>query len=726
MESVSNSGRAFFQQWWEGLGLGQETYIPHGHCYLWQTPLVALHVVSDALIALAYFSIPIVLVYFIYQRRSLVPVNIFVMFGAFIVLCGFGHLLEIWTLWFPNYWLSGIEQAATALVSCYTAGSLVSLVPQFLSLKSPEELAALNEQLQAEVERRQAIEDELRALNHNLERLVEERTAELQQKNAALECEIRDRQIAQAEIVERSAVDRLLASTLQRISHLSANRLLVLNEITDEIRNFLGADRTIVAQEDRAWTGLIVAESVVDPSLSLRGTLFRDPCSEARDAEAYRAGEVKAIDNVDDSTLSADQRDALARLRIKSALIVPILHEATPTANPSAVLSGSEDDTQAPCELWGLLVAHRCDRPRPWRPAEIETLQRLSVQLGIAMQQIALIRQLSDSELEARSKARSLANTLDRLKQTQMQLVQSEKMASLGQMVAGVAHEINNPLSFIYSNLNCVTDYTEDLLAVAARSTSGADADTGDAAAEDADEVDLDFIQEDFPKLIASMQAGANRIRDIVLSLRNFAHLDESDRKVVQVCDSLDSTIGLLMERLQPKGRPAIALETDYAPDLPEIDVYPRSLHQTFFNIMLNAIEALEANLELETDFQPVLSIRAFLQPVEKADFAAHDRDGRADSAGAAPAPRAWVTIEIADNGLAVQPDARDRVFDPFFTTKPIGQGTGLGLPQAHQTIVEQHGGKLDLKLDRAGWKVFAIALPVRAHPPDERPQDER
>ncbi|HEY9646461.1 MAG TPA: GAF domain-containing protein [Chroococcidiopsis sp.] len=140
------------------------SYIPHGHCYLWQTPLVWLHLTSDALIAIAYFSIPVMLIYFVSKRRDVPFSNVFVMFGAFIVLCGLGHLLDIWTLWHPAYWLSGVERALTALVSCYTALRLVELLPQFLALKTPAYLEGINRQLEAEIEQRKQAEQTLRQI----------------------------------------------------------------------------------------------------------------------------------------------------------------------------------------------------------------------------------------------------------------------------------------------------------------------------------------------------------------------------------------------------------------------------------------------------------------------------------------------------------------------------------------------------------------------------------
>ncbi|HLP89851.1 MAG TPA: ATP-binding protein [Nostocaceae cyanobacterium] len=144
--------------------ISSNSYIPHGHCYLWQTPLVALHVVSDALIAIAYFSIPTMLIYFIYKRKDIPFSSVFALFGAFIVLCGFGHLLDIWTLWYPYYWVSGIERAITAFVSCFTALQLVDLLPKFLSLKSPEQLARLNQELEQQIAERKKTEETLRAI----------------------------------------------------------------------------------------------------------------------------------------------------------------------------------------------------------------------------------------------------------------------------------------------------------------------------------------------------------------------------------------------------------------------------------------------------------------------------------------------------------------------------------------------------------------------------------
>ncbi|WP_414549022.1 GAF domain-containing protein [Anabaena sp. CCY 0017] len=144
--------------------LSSNNYIPHGHCYLWQTPLVALHLISDALIAIAYFSIPVMLIYFVRKRDDIPFSKVFVLFGAFIILCGTGHLLDIWTLWHPDYWLSGMVRAMTALVSCYTAMQLMELLPQFLSMRSPEQLEAINQELEKQIAERQSTEETLQTI----------------------------------------------------------------------------------------------------------------------------------------------------------------------------------------------------------------------------------------------------------------------------------------------------------------------------------------------------------------------------------------------------------------------------------------------------------------------------------------------------------------------------------------------------------------------------------
>ncbi|HSF76284.1 MAG TPA: ATP-binding protein, partial [Microcoleus sp.] len=233
-------------------------YMPHGHCYLWQTPLVWLHITGDFLIAIAYFSIPAMLIYFIFKRRDVPFLGIFALFGAFIILCGTGHLLEIWTLWHSAYWLSGIEKAITALVSCYTAGSMVTLLPQFLSLRTPQEVEAINIKLQREIAVREDAELALRCAYEDLEIKVQERTAQLRQTNTCLEMEARERQ--QAELKLRSVTERfqyLLATTPAVIFSCELGGNHEVTFVSENIVSMIGYEAQEFIDNSLDWHSLV-------------------------------------------------------------------------------------------------------------------------------------------------------------------------------------------------------------------------------------------------------------------------------------------------------------------------------------------------------------------------------------------------------------------------------------------------------------------------------------
>ncbi|UNU22680.1 GAF domain-containing protein [Microcoleus vaginatus] len=238
---------------WEALKniFSPTQYMPHGHCYLWQTPLVWLHVTADFLIAIAYYSIPAMLIYFIYKRRDVPFLGIFALFGAFIILCGTGHLLEIWTLWHSAYWLSGIEKGITALVSCYTAASMVTLLPKFLSLKAPQELEEINRKLQCEIAVREDAELALRCAYDDLEIKVQERTAELREINGYLEAEIRERIAAESALREREI--RLIEKQTGLLELAKSSSIYEgnINEALREITQM--ATRTLNVERGSIW-----------------------------------------------------------------------------------------------------------------------------------------------------------------------------------------------------------------------------------------------------------------------------------------------------------------------------------------------------------------------------------------------------------------------------------------------------------------------------------------
>lgn len=276
-------------------------------------------------------------------------------------------------------------------------------------------------------------------------------------------------------------------------------------------------------------------------------------------------------------------------------------------------------------------------------------------------------------------------NDISELKQAQAQLVQQEKMSSLGQLVAGVAHEINNPVSFIYGNLTPARNYIQDLLRLIHLYQEHYPNPALVIQAE-MDAIDLDFLKTDLPRLLASMEMGATRIKDIVLSLRTFSRLDEADFKSVDIHEGLDSTLVILDHRLKAQhNRGVIQVFKSYA-DLPQVACYPGQLNQVFMNILVNAIDALE---ELNPP-QPMIHIRTLRSPDDQ-----------------------QITIHIADNGPGIPDPIQKSLFDPFFTTKSVGKGTGLGLAIARQIIEEKHGGTISVTSTVGKGTEFVLSLPL-------------
>ncbi|MGD1809693.1 sensor histidine kinase [Dapis sp. BLCC M126] len=281
-----------------------------------------------------------------------------------------------------------------------------------------------------------------------------------------------------------------------------------------------------------------------------------------------------------------------------------------------------------------------------------------------------------------------LQETLKKLKNTQSQLIQAEKMSGLGQMVAGVAHEMNNPVTFISCNLNYVNEYTKDLLDLIHIFQENSP-NLPDEVAAKIEEIELDHIEEDFPKLLGSIARGGNRISEIVKSLRIFSRLDEANIKYVDIHAGINSTLLILQARL--KNQPfQIEVIKDYG-ELPLVHCYPSALNQVIMNIINNAIDALETKFSQNkfAEEQPTICIRT-----EKLE-------------------NDWIGIYISDNGLGIKEENCSKIFDPFFTTKAVGQGTGLGLSISYQIIVKQHKGRIKCISSPEKGSEFAIEIPI-------------
>ena len=292
--------------------------------------------------------------------------------------------------------------------------------------------------------------------------------------------------------------------------------------------------------------------------------------------------------------------------------------------------------------------------------------------------------------LKIESQNCELEKLLQELQQTKLQLVQTEKMSSLGRLIAGVAHEIKNPVSFISGNIKYASHYFQDLSNLVRLYKTQYPSPTPEieAAVED---IDLDFIVQDLPKLLNSMKIGSERLYEIVLSLRNFSRLDESKVKKVDIHKGIESTLIILEHRLKEQmDRPEIRLIKDYS-NLPLIECYAGQLNQVFMNILANAIDALEDSIQLGQlkERSPMISIKT----------------AQIDSE--------WITIQIADNGPGIRPDIEARLFEPFFTTKPASKGTGLGLSISYQIICEKHKGHLLCSSSEGKGAEFIIKLPI-------------
>ncbi len=290
---------------------------------------------------------------------------------------------------------------------------------------------------------------------------------------------------------------------------------------------------------------------------------------------------------------------------------------------------------------------------------------------------------LEASEALLKQKATQLETTLFELQQTQAQLIQSEKMSALGQLVAGVAHEINNPVNFIYGNLTYASEYIHGLIGLC-KSYQQEYPNPSQALLSQMEQIDYKYIITDLPLILSSMKLGADRIREIVLSLRNFSRLDEADMKAVNIHDGIDSTLLILKSRLKTKADREIQIIKNYG-DLPEVECYPGQLNQVFMNVLSNAIDALEAEPCVPN---PTIQI--------------HTKKSLENR----------VLIAIADNGTGIPEAIQKRIFDPFFTTKAVGKGTGLGLLISYQIIVDKHKGLLEFS-SVPGHTEFFIEIPL-------------
>ncbi|NET72355.1 MAG: GAF domain-containing protein, partial [Sphaerospermopsis sp. SIO1G2] len=510
------------------------------------------------------------------------------------------------------------------------------------------------------------------ALSHNFSIAVQQQltTQELHLLNANLESRVKEQT---AEIEKTLLLTKAIKQVTNQIRK-TLNLNTILQTIVREVRPLLNSDRVLIYQLLDDTNGQVIVEEVSGNWDSILGLRLSSECFPADYIQLYLKGRVRAIHDVATDQLSDCHRELLESMNVKANLVVPI---------------------KMGNQLWGLLVAHQCQFPRNWQDAEIDLLQQLADQAAIAIQQAQLYEQSCVAEAKATAKAAQLEQTLHQLQETQAQLIQTEKMSSLGQLVAGIAHEINNPVNFIYGNLCHASNYTEDLLQLLQLYQSHYPNPSSEIKST-MEAIDFGFLIQDLPKIMSSMRLGSERIRSIVLSLRNFSRLDEAENKQVNLHEGIDNTLLILQHRLKPHSQfPGIQVIKDYG-NLPKVECYAGQMNQVFMNVISNAIDVLTDEIEHnphtdQNQSVPTIRISTRVYPQNP-----------------------YLLISIADNGPGMSKEIKKRIFDPFFTTKPVGKGTGLGLAISYQIIVEKHGGIMECISEPGKGTEFWIEIPLK------------
>ena len=466
-----------------------------------------------------------------------------------------------------------------------------------------------------------------------ISQIAEQLGVALKQEDQLAQLKLQAAQLADAEFRERSFNrQKLVSTTIDKIRQ-SLDIDTIFKTTTQEVRILLEVDRVAIYRFHEGWRGAFVADSIAD---------------------GWQP--TKPSQTVTEKVMATPEKDGQYP---RNEVFVPI----------------SQGD-----KLWGLLMAYQTSSPRYWDDDEADLLAQVGSQLGIALQQAELLQQTQQQTAQ-------LNQALQQLRGTQAKLVQGEKMASLGQMMAGIAHEINNPVSFIFSNTQPAEEYTSDLLSLLSLYQQQYPA-PDDSIQRKREEIDVDFLAEDLPKLIDSMRMGAERIQEIVKSMQVFSRLDEAACKAVDVHQGIDSTLLILGHRLkaQPQ-RLAIEVIKAYG-ELPLVSCYASQLNQVLMNLLVNAIDALE---EIAGGERP-LQIRITTDWIKERDS---------------------IMIQIEDNGPGIPETVLNNIFDPFFTTKEVGKGTGLGLSISYQIIAELHHGKLMACCESEAGTTFRIEIPI-------------
>ena len=722
-------------------------------------PELRLYAVFDSLTALAYCSLALSLVYFTRQSSHS---KIGRLFAVGFFACGAAQLAQVWTLWHSMYWLSVVLKVASAVISLLLAAVALALMPKALAnsglnqteniqplpLKQVAEnqhqhdiekaelaqqpialadadaiidrafaLNSLNEQLEKEIAERHQIEEKLQLAQFAIDRSADAvfwmgADGKFLYVNDAACCSLG---YSAAELIDMTVHDinpdfpetawNLHWKVLKRcgsvnieVHHITKYGRIFPVEITIDHWQFNGKEYQCAFARD------ISDRKRIEAALREREQEFRSLVSNIPGAVYRCSAAGRSSLTFISSGIEAISGYPAANFMQKPVQAFPsIIHPDD--AEPSEKIIARAIKTKEPYTIEYRLI--HCNGNVRWVAEKGQAIfnaagQVLSLNGAIfdMTERKAAEDALRLSEAIANNRAQQLEIALKELRETQAHLIHTEKMSSLGQMVAGVAHEINNPVSFIYGNISYASQYMRDLLQLVELYERHYPQPPVEVQ-EYIENIDLEFLREDLLKILSSMKMGADRIREIVLSLRNFSRLDDSAKKPANIHEGIDNTLLILHNKLRARAEyPEIKVIKDYA-KLPLIECYAGQLNQVFMNLVSNSIDALEdawkqkrrssprASLTADGgDWKPTISIRT---------EALNENS---------------ICIRIADNAIGMTEDVRSRLFDPFFTTKPMGKGTGLGLAISYRIVVEKHGGTLLCRSVLGEGTEFAIELP--------------
>ncbi|XZO03300.1 MAG: response regulator [Microcoleus sp.] len=470
---------------------------------------------------------------------------------------------------------------------------------------------------------------------------------------------ILQRKLAEEKLKQQFQKEQLVNQLTQSIRS-SLNLNTIFATAVREIALSLGGDRVAIIKyfpERKVWINI----SEYYDSTQLNTSLGLETSEENNEiSDRLKQSEIVKINDV--NTCSDEIKQCLTQLSLGAWLFVPLKVDS---------------------QVWGSICVVKENRSYYWQAFEVELLCAVADSVAIAIKQAQIYE-------EVQSYAQQLEETLTELKNTQSQLVQKAKMASLGKLVAGVAHEINNPVNFIYGNITVAMDYARDLLDIVAVYRKNYPQPAADIL-QILDRIDPDFIADDYPKLLNSMKEGASRISKIVLSLRNFSRLDEKEYKLVDIHEGIDNTLLILQHLINGSNNgKEIEIIKDYSP-LPKFTCYASQLNQVFMNLIANAIDAVETQSSRRR-----ITISTKMDSLES---------NSPISQG--------IVISITDNGHGMNEEVRSKIFDPFFTTKPVGSGIGLGLSICHNIVVEKHRGQISCISAPGEGTEFIVQIPI-------------